>query len=84
MSIGESLLDRISKEQIALSRAERQVASIVLKDPKLIPKENKKNVNELPDIHWNSIARCFADETTDYQSPILFEIDKIAKLTEGK
>ncbi len=33
MSIGESLLDRISKEQIALSRAERQVASIVLKDP---------------------------------------------------
>ena len=27
------------------------------------------NVNELPDIHWNSIARCFADETTDYQSP---------------
>ena len=42
------------------------------------------NVNELPDIHWNSIARCFADETTDYQSPILFEIDKIAKLSEGK
>ena len=53
------------------------------------------NVNELPDIHWNSIARCFADETTDYQSPILFEIDKnyqspilfeidkIAKLSEG-
>ena len=42
------------------------------------------NVNELPDIHWNSIARCFADETTDYQSPVLFEIDKIAKLTEEK
>ena len=42
------------------------------------------NVNELPDIHWNSLARCFADETTDYQSPILFEIDKIAKLSEGK
>ena len=41
------------------------------------------NINELPDIHWNSIARCFADETTDYQSPILFEIDKIAKLSEG-
>ena len=40
--------------------------------------------NELPDIHWNSIARCFADETTDYQSPVLFEIDKIAKLTEEK
>ena len=38
------------------------------------------NVNELPDIHWNSIARCFADETTDYQSPILFEIDKIKKM----
>ena len=33
---------------------------------------------------YNSIARCFADETTDYQSPILFEIDKIAKLSEGK
>ena len=42
------------------------------------------NVNELPDIHWNSLARCFADETTDYQSPVLFEIDKIAKLSEGK
>ena len=42
------------------------------------------NVNELPDIHLNSIARCFADETTDYQSPVLFEIDKIAKLTEEK
>ena len=42
------------------------------------------NVNELPDIHWNDIARCFADETTDYQSPILFEIDKISKLSEEK
>ena len=42
------------------------------------------NVNELPDIYWNDIARCFADETTDYQSPILFEIDKIAKLSEEK
>ena len=45
--------------------------------------KSRDNVNEIPDIHWNSIARCFADETTDYQSPILFEIDKIAKLSEG-
>ena len=35
-------------------------------------------------LQYSSIARCFADETTDYQSPILFEIDKIAKLSEGK
>ena len=42
------------------------------------------NVNELPDIDWVSMARCFVDETMDYQSPVLFEIDKIAMLTEEK
>ena len=42
------------------------------------------NANELPDIDWVGIARCFVDETMDYQSPVLFEIDKIAKLTEEK
>ena len=57
MSIGESLLDRISKEQIALSRAERQVASIVLKDPKLIPKENISSLAKRAKVSEPSVCR---------------------------
>ena len=34
------------------------------------------NVNELPDIHWNSIVRCFVDDTMDYTSPIILELEK--------
>ena len=49
------------------------------------------NVNELPDIHWNSIVRCFVDDvrcfvddTMDYTSPIILELEKIEKLLELK
>lgn len=40
--------------------------------------------DELPDVDWVGMVRCFVDETTDYQNPVLFEIDKIAKLSKGK
>ena len=35
------------------------------------------NVNELPDIQWNSIVRCFVDDTMDYTSPIILELEKM-------
>ena len=34
-------------------------------------------VNELPDIQWNSIVRCFVDDTMDYTSPIILELEKM-------
>ena len=40
--------------------------------------------DELPDVDWVGMVRCFVDETTDYQNPVLFEIDKIAKLSKKK
>lgn len=40
-------------------------------------------VDELPDVDWTSMVRCFVDETTDYQNPALFEIDKIRNLSAG-
>ena len=39
--------------------------------------------DELPDVDWTSMVRCFVDETTDYQNPALFEIDKIRNLSAG-
>lgn len=40
--------------------------------------------DELSDVDWVGMVRCFVDETTDYQNPVLFEIDKIAKLSKEK
>lgn len=40
-------------------------------------------IDELPDVDWTSMVRCFVDETTDYQNPALFEIDKIRNLSAG-
>jgi len=40
--------------------------------------------DELPDVDWVGMVRCFVVETTDYQNPLLFEIDKIAKLSKEK
>lgn len=40
-------------------------------------------VDELPDVDWTSMVRCFVDETTDYQNPALFEIDTIRNLSAG-
>ena len=40
--------------------------------------------DELPDVDWVGMVRCFVDETTDYQNLVLFEIDKIAKLSKEK
>lgn len=57
MSLGESLLNRISKEQIALSRAERQVATIVLADPKLIPQETISSLAKRAKVSEPSVCR---------------------------
>ena len=39
-------------------------------------------VDELPDVDWTSMVRCFVDETTDYQNPALFEMDTIRNLSK--
>ena len=38
------------------------------------------DINEIPDVRWNSLIRCFADDTTDYSSPVIAELEKLSKL----
>jgi len=44
----------------------------------------KTNLDKSIDIDWDGLVRTFADETMDYTSPIIFELETIKKLVKEK
>lgn len=45
---------------------------------------DETNLDNLINVNWDGLIRTFADDTTDYSSPIILELEAIKKTAEEK